>query len=109
MNCNCEQQGFFKGDDLVDIITVNKPKNTDDLTITKAELQVGTLPVFVEENPTFPYSISIMREQSTKLDYSNQIYLRITYNDTDGHEGIRTTCLGSLTLKANAQVVQDSK
>lgn len=108
MSCNCENQGFFKGDDLVDVITVNKPKNTDDLTITKAELQVGTLPVFVENNPVFPYPVSIMREKSVKLNNSNPIYLRITYNDTDGHEGIRTTCLGSLVLKANSQVVQDN-
>lgn len=107
MSCNCENQGFYKGDDLVNVITVNKPKNTDDLAITKAELQVGTLPVFVEENPIFPYKISIMREQSVNLDYSNAIYLRITYNDTDGHEGIRTTCIGSLILKANKQVVND--
>ena len=107
MNCNCENQGFFKGDDLVDVITVDRPKNTDDFTITEAELQVGILK-FVEENPIFPYTVSIMRNQSVKLNNSNPIYLRITYNDTNGHEGIRTTCLGSLTLKANAQVVQDN-
>ena len=105
MSCN---HGFFKGDDLVDVITINRPKNTDDLTITKAEVQVGNLPTFVETSPVFPYSISIMREQSALLSYSNSIYLRITYNDTDGHENIRTTCIGTLTLNTNDEVIHSN-
>lgn len=112
MNCqnNCQETncGFFQGDDLVDVITVNRPENSDDITITKAELQVGTLPVFVKNNPVFPYSVSIMRNQSVLLAYKNPIYLRITYTDTNGNENVRQTCLGTLTMTVNAQVVRDS-
>ena len=99
--------GYYKGDDLVDVIKVNKPNNTDDLTITKAELQVGSLK-FTENNPVFPYYVSIMHNDSVKLGNINTIYLRITYNDTQGHENIRTTCIGSLSLNVSEQVVKDN-
>ena len=107
MNCNCQNLGFFKGDDLVDIITVNRPKNSDNLTITRAELQVGNLEPFVEENPVFPYKVSIMRNLSINLQYENPIYLRIYYVGENGTESVRKTCIGSLDLKVNAQVVRD--
>lgn len=104
-NC-CINQGFFQGDDLVDVITVNRPSDSDDITITKAELQVGTL-TFVEENPVFPYSVSILRNNSINLQPSNPIYLRVYYLSDDGQETYRKTCLGSLDLKVNRQVVID--
>ena len=106
MSCNCNY-GFFQGDDLVDIIKVNRPENTAGLTITKAELQIGDLEPFVNVNPTFPYTVSIMRNLSIKLAYTNPIYLRIYYLGTDGNTVVRTTCLGSLNLNVNAQVVRD--
>lgn len=109
MNCNCENFGFFQGDDLVDIIKVNRPENTEGLTITKAELQVGSLAPFVEDNPVFPYTVSIMRDLSTQLTFTNPVYLRIYYLDTSGTNSVRTTCLGSLNLKVNAQVVRDTE
>lgn len=97
---------FFKGDDLVDVITVNVPKGAEELDIVKAELQVGPL-LFVKENPVFPYTVSILRDKSKFLEYVNPIYLRLYYNN--GSETYRTTCLGSLKLLACAQVVQDQK
>jgi len=107
MSCNCINQGFFQGDDLVDVIKVNRPEHSDGLNIIRAELQVGSLPPFVEENPVFPYTVSILRDQSVKLAYTNAVYLRIYYPNSDGTETYRTTCLGSLLLKVNAQVVED--
>lgn len=106
MNCNC-QTGFFQGDDLIDIITVNRPSNTDEFAITQAQLQVGNLEPIITDNPVFPYSVSIMRNDSIKLGFSNPIYLRIIFNDADGHTNVRRTCIGSLDLKVNAQVVRD--
>ena len=109
MNCNdnCINQGFFQGDDLVDVITVNRPSNSDSLTITRAELQVGSL-TFVEETPVFPYAVSILRDKSMLLNYTNPVYLRIYYPNPNNNEiDYRTTCLGSLVLKVNAQVVED--
>lgn len=100
-------QGFYQGDDLVNIITINRPLYTDDLTITKAELQVGCL-TFVNENPTFPYSVSILRNQSVELSCSNPVYLRISYLAPNGVTNYRTTCLGTLTLNVNKQVVKDT-
>lgn len=100
------EQGFFQGDDLIDAIIVNKPENSDDITITQAELQVGILK-FVESNPVFPYTVSIMRDKSKLLTSANDVFLRITYNDENGHTGVRTTCLGKLTLNVNAQAVKD--
>ena len=97
---------FFKGDDLIDVITVNMPKGAELLDITKAELQVGNLEPFVNENPTFPYTISIRRNLSAKLNFSNPIYLRIYYL-IDNNEEVRQTCIGSLNLKTLDQVVRD--
>ncbi len=106
MNCSCANQGFYQGDDLVDVIQINRPSNSEDLNITKAEVQVGNL-TFVNDNPIFPYYVSIMRNDSVKLYSTNPVYLRIYYTNSNGSETYRTTCLGSLTLKVNAQVVQD--
>jgi len=95
---------LFKGDDLVDIITVNRPIGADDLVITKCEVQVGSL-LFTENNPQFPYKISILRDKSPKLDYQNPIYMRIYFNGGQ----TRRTCIGTLTLNANKQVVSDEQ
>ena len=105
-NCSCNiNQGFFQGDDLIDVITVNLKNNTDK-EITKAELQVGSF-TFVEENPVFPYNVSIYRNDSVKMPFSNPVYLRVYYLSGDGQEEYRQTCLGTLNLKVNPQVVQD--
>lgn len=93
---------LFKGDDLIDIITVNRPIGTDSLIITKCEVQVGDL-LFVENEPIFPYKISIDRTKSKTLNYQNKIYMRIYYNNGT----IRRTCIGTLTLAVNEQVVRD--
>lgn len=106
MTCDCNiNQGFFQGDDLVDVITVNL-KNNDGKTITKAELQVGIL-TLINNNPVFPYNVSIYRNDSVKLSASNPVFLRIYYLSDNGQETYRTTCLGTLNLKVNPQVVQD--
>ena len=105
MDCCCNQ-GFFQGDDLVDVITVNRPENSDDITITQAILQVGNLEPIVTDNPIFPYSVSIMHDQSVNLAYDNPVYLGIIYTDTNGHTGVRKTCIGSLTLTANTQTIR---
>lgn len=93
---------IFKGDDLVDIITVHRPSGTDSLIITKCEVQVGKL-LFIENEPIFPYKITIDRNKSKQLDYQNDIYVRIYFDNGS----TRRTCIGSLTLSANAQVVRD--
>ena len=107
MTCNNNEITNFRGDDLVDIINVNRPTGADDLTIIKAEVQVGNLPPFVKENPVFPYTISIWRDQSARLSADNPIYLRIYYMNTDYNVEVRQTCLGSLNLKTVPQVVKD--
>ena len=108
-NCGCNiNQGFFQGDDLVDVITVNRPQNSQDLTIIKAELQVGSL-TFVEDDPVFPYTVSIMRNQSILLLPNNPVYLRISFLAQDGTTSYRRTCLGSLDLMCNKQVVRDTQ
>lgn len=107
MECRCvDDFGFFQGDDLIDVITVHRPKNTEELTILQSELQVGPLTI-IEKNPVFPYEVSIMRDDSVKLNILNKVYLRIVYNDDKGNTGVRKTCLGELKLKMNKQVVND--
>ena len=101
MTCS---HGIFKGDDLIDVIQINRPSNTDDLTITQAILMIGPLR-FEKNNPVFPYYVSIMREDSAQLDYDNPVYLGIVYTDTQGHTNVRQTCIGNLTLNANAQEI----
>ena len=104
MDCCCNQ-GFFQGDDLVDVITINRPDNTSDLTITQAILQVGNLEPIITDNPVFPFNVSIMHDQSINLAYDNPVYLGIVYTDTQGHTNVRQTCIGSLTLSTNAQEI----
>ena len=104
MNCNINE-GFFRGDDLIDVITVDL-KNNEEKTITKAELQVGVLTI-VNDNPVFPYKVSILRDKSVKLECNSPVYLRVYYLSDDGTETYRQTCLGTLNLKVNPQVVQD--
>lgn len=104
----CNNYGFFRGDDLVDIIEVNRPCNAEDLKIIRAELQVGPL-MFPQDNPKFPYFVTILRNQSINLNNENPVYLRIYYLDDSGKTIYRTTCLGSLNLVVNPQVVKDSK
>ena len=98
----CQNNSVFMGDDLVDVITVNRPTNTADLTITKCEVQVGNL-LFTEENPVFPYNITIDRTKSVLLTFQNPIYMRIYFDNGN----TRRTCIGTLTLMAQKQVVQD--
>jgi len=96
----------YKGDDLINIIKVDRPSNTVNITITKCIVQVGDL-AFTENNPVFPYYISITKAQSKLLDFSNEVYVAIVYNDEAGHTNIKRTCMGYFTLNLNSQVVQD--
>lgn len=96
------QNNYYKGDDLIDIITVNAPTTDLLITISKDEIQIGDL-LFVKENPIFPYTISISREQSKTLNYHNPVYRRVYWDNNS----IRRTCEGTLTLSVNNQVVKD--
>lgn len=95
----------FIGDDLPRLLQVNRPQNTDNITITKSIVQIGDLK-FEGKNPIFPYYISVPRAKCRYLDTKNPIYMGVYYLDANGKE-LFQTCVGSLTLPLNKAVIKE--
>ena len=92
-----------KGDDTnafgFGFLTINL-KDSDEYTITKAEVRIGTI-IKTIENPVFPLRISLSREETSMLsECGNKCYMAI-YDS----ENRKYTCEGSLSFKASPKVV----
>lgn len=92
-----------KGDDTnafgFSFLTINL-KDSDDYTISKAEVRIGVL-TKTFENPVFPLEISLNREETAMLsECGNQCYMAIYDED-----GLKYTCEGTLSFKASPKVV----
>ena len=92
-----------KGDDTnafdFSFLTVNL-KNSEQYTITKAEIRIGILTKTIE-NPVFPLDIALSREETMSLSTcGNDCYMAVY--DTEGR---KYTCDGSLTFKVKPKVV----
>lgn len=75
-------------------------KDSQDYTISKAEVRIGVL-TKTFENPTFPFDISLTKEETAMLsECGNQCYMAV-YDD----EGRKYTCEGTLSFKASPKVV----
>ena len=96
---------MYIGDDMPSLLTINRPDNTESITITKTLVQIGSL-AFLNENPTFPYTISIPRNLSKTLNAKNEIYMGVYYLGANQEELFRT-CKGSLTLNLNPAVIEE--
>lgn len=84
------------------LIRVNRPRNTENLVITKCILQCSNIQK-VEENPDFPYTVNFSHEESKFLKVGeNPAYLQIF-----DEEGLKVTCKGSINIPAEEQVVKD--
>ena len=64
--------------DVIAIITVQRPSIDADLPIIKTEIEVGTL-ILTTNNPTFPYDITITKEQADSLNFLNTARLKYYY------------------------------
>lgn len=101
----CSTQQFI-GDDLPNLIQINRPSNTDSLTITKSIVQINGLPKpFVEKSPVFPYTISVHKDLSKHLHETNYIHMGICYIGEDGKE-LFQTCNGELSFRLNEAVIK---
>lgn len=92
-----------KGDDTdafgFGFLTINLT-DADQYVITKAEVRIGVIKKTFE-SPTFPLHISLNRTETKQLnEFNNKCYLAI-YDS----EGKKYTCEGSLSFKANPEVV----
>ncbi len=109
MNC-CHNISIYRGDNAPHFITIEKPDNTDDITIKKGVLVISGLPPFVKENPVYPYDISLTREQTQSLMVNNKGKYVIYYNmEIDGEiVEIKTTCEGWFEFDTKPQVLGEA-
>lgn len=93
-----DDSGAFQGG----LIRVNRPKNTENLIITKCILQCGNVQK-ININPDFPYLVNFSHEESKLLKVGeNPAYLQIF-----DEEGLKVTCNGSINIPVEEQVVKD--
>lgn len=99
---------LYQGDDLINVMTITiSPAEGSTLPeIVAVDIKVGSV-VMHFDNPTNPFSVNIMREQSIKLSTVNQCYACVWYKDTiHGVEKIlKKTCEGTLTLATKPEVI----
>lgn len=99
----------YIGDDLINLITVViKPKEEGGELpeIEAVELKIGCLNKRFE-HPSNPFTVDIMREESSRLSIKNQCFAGIWYWDTiDGHRKLlKKTCEGTLSLALKPEVI----
>lgn len=93
-----DDSNAFKGH----LIRINRPRNTENLIITKCILQCGNIRK-LKDNPEFPYFEDFTSEESKLLKVGeNPAYLQIF-----DEEGLKVTCKGSINIPAEEQVVRD--
>lgn len=111
MDCGCINTPF-QGDDLIDLIKVNCIRNIPELNITKIIVQLNgdDRLKFENDNPVFPYYISVLRDKSKYLLLRNSVHVKIFYTVTiDGQEyTAERTLYGSLNFPANKEVIKGS-
>lgn len=119
MNCNCNDKtvsifknddtGAFRQSDDKPFLRINRPSGlADDIAIYKLELKIASLPVFVFENIVeevaqplvFPIDLNLIASQTAQLQSTNFCYIRV-YDEN----GLRQTCNGTISFKANNEVV----
>lgn len=103
---------LYQGDDLINVMTITiTPEEGTELPEIKAiDLRIGTLKKHFD-NPTNPFTINIMRDESIKLSTVNHCYCCIWYNATVDGETVlcKKTCEGDLTLATKPEVIGDGR
>ena len=98
----------YIGDDLINLMTVTvHPAEGEELPeIETIELKIGCLDKRYIQ-PTNPFTIDVMRDESIKLSTKNQCFAAIWYWDIIGGERklLKKTCEGTLTLALKSEVV----
>lgn len=92
----------YKGDDTAafgfDFLKINI-LNEENFKITRAEFRCGDILKKIE-NPIFPISIHLTSEETEKLQLRNICYLAVF-----DENGLKKTCVGSLTFNASPRKV----
>ena len=98
----------FIGDDLPNLIKVNRPNNTDDIIILATIVKIANVD-YIEKNPVFPYYISPKRCESKKFDIKSPVYMGVWFKENENGETLFKTCIGDLTINFNPQIFKDCK
>ena len=95
---------IFKGDNTAafggNLLTISINSEIEPVpTITRAELKIGCIcKNFI--NPTFPLTINLTEEETSKLSATNTAYLAVWDS-----QNRKRTCMGSLTFNISARRV----
>ena len=101
MICN---YGIYKGDDTNAFgqifLTING-HIPEGFVVSKAVVKIGTLPLFIYENPVFPLIIQLEEELTSKLDRRNNVYMKVYDANGKGR-----TCNGTIVIEAKDEVIK---
>lgn len=102
---------LYQGDDLINLMTVTITADDGSLpTIEEVDLKIGCLNKKYK-NPTNPFTVNVMRDESIKLSTKNKCFACIWYyTDVDGKSTlVKKTCEGTLTIETNPEVIGDGR
>lgn len=101
---------LYQGDDLLNVLTIriSAPEGEELPEIKRVDLKIGPL-IKRYDNPSNPFTINLMRDESIKLSAKNGVYACIWYKKmVDGKEMIlKKTCQGTITLATNPEIIND--
>lgn len=102
MGCCCN--AIYRGDDTNAFgrifLTVNATI-PDGFVVSKVEIAIGKLPLFVYENPEFPLYIELTSDMTKKLEDKNNVYMKAYDNFGRGQ-----TCKGTIVIETRDGVIQ---
>ncbi len=101
---------LYQGDDLINVLTIriSAPEGEELPEIKRVDVKIGPL-VKRYDNPTNPFTINLLREESIKLSVKNNIYACIWYEGTVNGKTklLKRTCKGTVTLVTNPEIIND--
>lgn len=97
----------YQGDDLINLLTVSITAESGELPeIESVDIKIGSI-CKSYKNPSNPFTVNVMREDSIRLSTINQVYAAIWYwTDVDGVRTLaKKTCEGTLTLQVKPELI----
>lgn len=97
----------YQGDDLINLMTVTVTAEDGTLpNIEAVELKIGSL-CKRYDHPTNPFTVNIMRDESTQLSVKNSCYACIWYYTIVNGKNtlVKKTCEGTLTIETKPEVI----
>lgn len=102
---------IYQGDDLINLMTVTVTAEDGTLPeIEAVELKIGPL-CKKYNNPTNPFSVNVMRDESVQLSVKNSCYACIWYYAIVN--GVKTllkkTCEGTLVIETKPEIIGNGR